>query len=164
MEVLTRKWTGWVRRSLGVRESSWGKAKRHKMRSCCPTEEHVFQTQQKEDNLCLQGRLSFSGPGFHWQIWRGEVDLSDRVLKEHSIEWPEAEMNGKQHCRPLGGASLSYGLAKRFEDLMFIECCPLTWPQMENFTCRLLFNHHTGLWDVLLSSPHFMQASLVAQW
>lgn len=84
-------------------------------------------------------------PWFPLAKLKGEMDSSGHVLKEYSIEWPEAEMNGKQHCRTLGGTSLAYGLENRFQDLTFIECCPLTWPQTESFSCRLLFNHHTVL-------------------
>lgn len=48
VEALTSQWAGCVRKSLGVRDSIWGRAQKGKMRSHCHTEGHLFQPQRKE--------------------------------------------------------------------------------------------------------------------
>lgn len=92
------------------------------------------------------------------QNQREQMDWLGCVLKEYSTE---LQRDGKKQ-RWVGGSTADHGEGGRCLTVWQKGLGPNTigyflptWPRTENFTCILLFNHHTVLWDVLLSSPHF---------
>lgn len=85
------------------------------------------------------------------QNQRGQMDWLRCVLKEYSTE---LQRDGKKQ-RWVGGSTADPGEGGRCLTVWQKGLGPNiigyflpTWPRTENFTCMLLFNQHTVLWDV----------------